>query len=311
MGYRLGMSGEIRDWLTDLCASDPPAARQAGAALTALMTEGAGLGAPAVTAAAPPGPADPVGALDECYQLRLERLTELRRQVAEAATARERTQPRASAAEEELTASSTRQVQALNAFRTRKEVLKARFAAATAQLAIAESLAVLGQDAGQSAAGEPEAGPDLAASVTEAARQLSQIRKEIAREIARELPDRSSAGPPGQPGPPESPDGLMELRVGAPGKEAARFLFAVEPPGTALLTAVLADPAALLQYDEAVSLSGDLLRRVRAGLDPEAGVHAFDRSRDFLDAFFPGRAADIEAAAAALAATASAGKPAR
>ena len=41
MGYLLAMSAEFRDWLADLSVSDPASARLAGAALAALLAEGA------------------------------------------------------------------------------------------------------------------------------------------------------------------------------------------------------------------------------------------------------------------------------
>jgi hypothetical protein len=74
MGYLLRMSAEIHDWLADLQRTDPLAAVLAGEALAALMSEGASLEAPLVTAVADPRPGDLRAALDLSYQVRLEQL---------------------------------------------------------------------------------------------------------------------------------------------------------------------------------------------------------------------------------------------
>ena len=86
--------------------------------------------------------------------------------------------------------------------------------------------------------------------------------------------------------------GLLELRPAVYGD--LRILFAVEPPGTALLIAVLEGRDAVVEhYDEAVRLSSDVLRRVRAGQDPEAAAHVLADADFFLAEFFPGQAAEI------------------
>lgn len=46
------------------------------------------------------------------------------------------------------------------------------------------------------------------------------------------------------------------------------------------------------QYPEAVMTSADILRRVRAGQDPEAATHAYDDIPSLLEAFYPGTAAE-------------------
>ena len=83
----------------------------------------------------------------------------------------------------------------------------------------------------------------------------------------------------------------MELWPGAPWHDDIRILFAVEPPGTALLIAVLEEPEAVEdQYPQAVIASADVLRRVRAGQAPEAATHAYDDPRSLLEEFYPGTA---------------------
>jgi hypothetical protein len=81
-----------------------------------------------------------------------------------------------------------------------------------------------------------------------------------------------------------------------------RILFAVGPSGTALLIAVLEDSGAVRdQYDDAVLLSLDLLRRAEAGQVPEAAACSYDDAQSFLGEFFAADADDVMAAAALLA----------
>jgi hypothetical protein len=91
MGYRLQMSAEIYDWLTELRDSDPPSAALTAQALAALADGGDRLGPPLVTAvAARLSPDDLDSALDRHYQAQLESMNAMRRQVAHAATLRKR-----------------------------------------------------------------------------------------------------------------------------------------------------------------------------------------------------------------------------
>jgi hypothetical protein len=46
VGWRLRMTADARAWLADLAARDPAAARQAGAAVLALLDQGPELGPP-------------------------------------------------------------------------------------------------------------------------------------------------------------------------------------------------------------------------------------------------------------------------
>ena len=164
-----------------------------------------------------------------------------------------------------------------DAFRTRKDTLRARHTAAGVELAIAEAAAAaLGQATGDQ--GEP--GEDLDASVTAAADRLRDITGEIEAELhgsplAEDLSDlRRSAG-------------LMELRPGAPADSDVRILFGIEPAGTALLIAILEGYDAVRDhYEEAVGLASGLLREARAGQDPGAAAHRFGAARAFLDEFF-------------------------
>ena len=96
----------------------------------------------------------------------------------------------------------------------------------------------------------------------------------------------------------------MELRPGAPADGGIRILFAVEPPGTALLIAVLDGRDAVRDhYREAVLLASGVLREARTGpLDQavEPGARTFADAPSFLEEFFPGHADELSTGAAAL-----------
>ena len=291
MSYLLRMSDEIHAWLADLRGSDPPAARSVAQALAALMSEGASLGPPLVMPAADSSaPEELMAALDSSYQDRLERLTAVRRRVAQTAMlvrdlqgrlaeleAAHQAQSQEAAevrqllarmteTERRLMARSQRLQARIDAYRTRKEVLKARYTAARAELLIDELMADPGP------AGE------------EAAARLRDITGQIERVLRRE----------------PWPEGLSELRPEVPDGGEIRIIFAVEPAGTALLIAVLEGRDAVRdQYREAVTLSADVLSQARAGLAPEAAARGYDDPRSFLEEFYPGQAADVQAAAAA------------
>ncbi len=302
MGYRLQMSAEIRDWLADLRDSDPPAALLAGQALAALAEEGERLGPPLVCPADRPGPEDLQGALDRRFQAWLESLTGMRRRVADAVTLRRDIEQQIAGlqsqaagqadqlaelrrllagvteAEGRLTVASQREQARADAFRIRKEVLKAAYTAARAEYLIEEA-------AGQHAGDEGTGSAELSALTAGASGRLRDVTAEIERELGYQAP----AGD------------LLDLRPGAPGDSGIRILFAVEPPGTALLIAVLEGQDAVRDdYLEAVWLSAEVLQRVRAGQAPEAVAHAFAGTRSFLEEFFPGQADEVMRSAAAL-----------
>jgi hypothetical protein len=225
--------------------------------------------------------------------------------------------------ERKLTEESRRQVRQAEAFSTRKEVLKARYLAAQAEAAVPSAFTVGPDDGGIHAdAADPDAAgpeadaddPDAAGPEADAgdpdagdrgqrdeepgaaAARLREVREEIERELAR-VPWAEGAGDL------RPQTGLMQLRPGAPADDDLRILFAVEPPGTALLLAVLEGRDALRDhYDEAVSLSSEVLRLVRDGQRSEETRYGFADPQSFLDEFFPGAASEVEAGAAALAA---------
>ena len=285
MGYRLKMSAEIYEWLAELRDSDPPTAILAAQALTALADSGDRLGPPLVTAVAPRLSANELeSALDQHYQAQLESMTAMRRRVAQAATLRKNIELQltkmepppdpaglrerlaaAIEAEERLTAESQREQMQLDAFRTRKEVLKAAYTAAEAVHLIEQA---------QAAVDDPVRPDDP----TGAAGRLDEITSQIEQEL----------------GPAASAEGLMELRPGAPAEGGIRILFAVEPPGTALLIAVLeGDDAVRDHYRDAVLLASEVLQEARAYRAREETAHAFGDTQSFLEEFFPGRVDEL------------------
>jgi phage shock protein A len=318
------MSGEIHDWLADLHETDPAAALLVGQALAALMREGASLGPPLVVSVAETWPEDLMAALDVSYQHRLDRLQAVRRRAGEAAwlvkdiqdhvdeleSARARLEDRRrraleagrkdeaeqvgrrrAVAERDITKAREllpwlteteawlrtrleRLQRRTDEFRVRNELLKATYVTARAEVQVAEEI---------HAASDP-------GTAAEAAGRLRDVTAEIRQELGR------------QP----LPDGLLELRAdapGAPGDGDIRFIFGLEPPGTALLIAVLEGrEAARDQYRDAVLLSADVLLEARAGQAPEALAHGYDDPQAFAEEFFPGQAAEVDDGAAALAA---------
>jgi hypothetical protein len=318
-GYVLRMPGEIHDWLTGLRGSDQSAALRVVRTLATLMTEGASRGDPLVVSTADSWPWALGEALDRSYQQSLDRLTALHRGEADAttlvrdiqdqlaeleatqakleelhrqaldagkpqqaagqlaavqqhATEARRLLPRMTEARNRLR-EQTQQLQTrTDALRVRKETLKASYAAVRGALQARQAMAALDL-ADDDADRQPE---DIEAISAEEAR-LADITAQMERELGQEA----------------WPEGLMELWPGAPWHEDIRILFAVEPPGTALLIAVLEGPEAVHdQYPEAVMASADMLRRVRAGQAPEAATHAYDDIRSFMEEFYPGTAAE-------------------
>ncbi len=328
-GYALRMSGEIHDWLADLRGSDPPTALRVVQALVTLMEKGASLGDPLVASTADSWPWALMRALDRSYEERLERLTAVRRGEADAATLVKEIQeqvaalqtaqakledlhrraldagkpqeateaagklaaaqqqiaqtrrllPGAIEARHRLGQAAQRLQARTEAWRARKEFLKASYTAASGSQRVREAIAALGladDDADQQ---HDDSGEAISAA---ADARLADLTAQMEREL-------------GQGG---WPEGLMELRPGAPVRSEKNIgiLFAIEPPGTALLIAALEGLDVVEdQFPEAVMASADMLRRVRAGQAPEAAAHAYEDTQSFLEEFYPGNVGDASA----------------
>ena len=320
-GYTLRMSGEIHDWLAGLRSSDSPAAARVRTAVATLMKEGAGLGDPLVTSTAKSWPWTLAEALDRSYQQHLDRLQVLRRGEADATTlsrdiqdqivelesaraklddgyrrALDAGKPQEAAqamtelaaiqqqaaearrllpgvieARRRLAAQNQRLQARAEALRVRKEVLKASFTAAESSLRVHETIAASGLRGDDGDRRQDDSDEEISAAEARLADLTAQMERELGQEAW--------------------PEGLMALRPGALSRDDICILFAVEPPGTALLIAVLEGLEAVAErYWEAVLASADMLRRVRAGQAPEAAAHAYDDTQSFLAEFSPGDA---------------------
>jgi hypothetical protein len=281
-GYQLRMSAEIAGWLADLQRTGADDARAAGQALVALMGAGSALGPPLAVPIAGLEAGDwLMEALDLAYDDRLEQLRELRLRLAGEASGEPagaaQSAPDAGSGQREL-AGQLQQAQAdADAFRIRKEVLKASYVALQSMRKVREAMAEWPQD--DQLAGDREAPESDEARL---------------RDIIAEMQREAGAG--------AAPDGLMELRPGTPGAGSTRIIFAIEPPGTALLIGVAEGLDADENLDpEAARISADVLHSVRAGEDPQASEVGFEDASAFLAEFFPDQAEGIMAGAVALA----------
>jgi hypothetical protein len=280
-GCALAMSGEVHDWLAELHDSDPAAALRVVQALVTLMDKGASLGGPLVAATADSWPWALMQALDRSYQECLDQLAAARRGQADAVTLineiEEASEPAATRqqiaearrllpglieARARLDEATQRLQARVDAWRVRREVLKAGYVAASGGRRVREVMAAMGL-------ADDDADDDGG----------RRDEDEFTAQMERAL---------GQQG---RPAGLMELRPGAPLRADIRVLFAIEPPGTALLIAVLHGLDVVEeQFPEAVMAAADMLRRIREGQAPEAAAHAYADTRSFLQEFYPAAA---------------------
>jgi hypothetical protein len=326
-GYALRMSGEIHDWLADLRDSDPPAAVRVRRALAALMKEGAGLGDPLVASTAQSWSWALAEALDRSYQERLDRLQVVRRgeadatalsrdiqdqltelesaraelddghrraldtrrpqeaaqAVADLATAQRqaaelwRLLPRVLDARRRLAVQGQRLQARAEAFRVQKEVLKVSFTAAESSLRVHEAVAASGLPGDDDGWRPENAGEEISEEIRAAQARLAVATARMERELGHEA----------------WPEDLMALRPGARDRDDICILFAVEPPGAALLIAVLEGLDVVAErYAEAILAAADMLRLVRAGRAPEAAAYSYGDPESFLAGFAPGDAGD-------------------
>src|SRR5258708_6470711 len=228
MSYQLRMHHEIRDWLTGLRDSEPVLARFAGEAVLALIDAGEALGPPLVIPLETVlrQPEDPREALDLSYQRQLEILTKVRCGVADVATSRKRVELQvdsleqqagklasqreeavragrgelaaearareAGGEEERLTLASQRLQAKVEAFRMRKESVKASYTAAEASIAVGRAMAEL-----RAETGEPEETP--AGEASSESVQEPATAAELLREIRDTGPDDSGPVVPPPP----------------------------------------------------------------------------------------------------------------
>lgn len=302
MGRRLRMTAELSDWLAELGESEPPAAAEVGAALVALTTceDPAGL-----AAVGEPAKPDPRQTADLISEQLAENLRLVRRGASDVASARNRAELRlrsrraagadsaelgtleaelATAAQREkhMAQLSDRLQRQVDEFRTAREVAKATYTAAEAQLRVADALADMSEFEEVASAAE-----------------TVKLREGV---LAAETRLRELAGQ-AQPADGPAPD-LLELRADPLGSDT-RILFAVEPADTITLLAVLEGPEAISEHGAAaLSLAGELLTEIRehgwpADVDP---VLLADQAA-LLARFFPADDGAIARRAAVLAST--------
>ena len=280
MGYRLQMSAEIYDWLADLRDSDPSAAALVVRALATLVGTGGYLGLPLVAVVGGQlRPDELPSALEWRYHAWLQSLTRLRRQVAAAATLRKDLERQLA---EQAPETLRKDLERLLAEPEPEEVteLRERLAAAIEEeQRLIEACHQEQLQADTFRARKEVLKASLAVTRVE---QLLDPSGAAARfdEITSMIEPDLDLEPPAE--------GLLELRPGAPADSGIRILFAVEPPGTALLIAVLeGDDAIRDHHREAVDLASEVLRDVRSGQDPEAAARTFDDAQSLLAELLP------------------------
>lgn len=195
------------------------------------------------------------------------------------ATLRERL-PQVTVAEQALARQSYQRQVRTEELRIRKETLKARYTAAEGEGKVARATAALDAGlGGETAPGQGAAPPDSAAAAAQV--KLQAIAAEIEGELRRA----------GQPGRAAGVPALLELRPQVPAEDAGSaaetsILFAVEPPGTALLIAVLDGGNAIQeQRDDAVAAAREVLWQTRSSQDPELAAHCYPDAGSVLAAF--------------------------
>jgi len=193
-----------------------------------------------------------------------------------------------------LTAASQRLKAKVDAFRTRKETLKARYTADEASRSVREAFAALGEDASDLDLPEPEPEHPTGAEPPD----VSEILDAIA----------DLTGTPGDGTWPADrgliPAGMMELRPGAPDDVEVGLLFVAEPADTAVMVAWVADPGGTsAEYHELIPVAADRLAAARSAPPASASAAEFVAydTESFLDEFFPGAETEVEVGAAALA----------
>ncbi len=207
--------------------------------------------------------------------------------------------------EERLTAASQRLQIRVETFRVQKETIKARYTAAEGSEKVRQAFVSMSadisdlQDTGAEDPGTEAGTRSGAASAAAASAAAEAEAGELLQEIRDLTP--SSLGGPGSADADdiELPPGLMELRPGAPDDVRAGLLFAVDPPGPAVLLGWVEDPGGpALGYREVLRIVAGRLAEAQSG-PPPAGTSApaafisYD-PESFLDEFFPGEETEVE-----------------
>jgi phage shock protein A len=299
------MPVQVGEWLADLHGRDPVAAREVAAALVVLMTAEDLPGPPLVTVPVAAEPQDPREALDYRYQQLLAHLQVVRRKLAGIAARRGRAESLLEAMrvdpdvdpavladgerqlaetrqrEEAVTVQARRLADRVDAYRSRKETIKAVYAAAEARARVREAFTELGEplDDGQEVGvqAKPGNGKYEADSAPD--------------ETASDSPDEADA----------------DIRVLAADRLGAdvRILFAPEPTGAVTLLTVLEGREAVdASMSEALDLARELLDEIRsddAAADAPEDWQEFGGTPELLNWLAPESSAAIARRAASLA----------
>ncbi len=196
--------------------------------------------------------------------------------------------------EEKLTLASQRLQAKVEDFRVQKETIKATYTAAEGSQRVRKAFAEMGADASELQETDVEA--DAASGFESTSTAEDWLQQQI-RDL---FPDNSTGDEDVQ-----APPGMMELRAGAPGHPRAGLLFAVEPPGTAVLVSWVEDPGGSSRdYRDAIEAAAARLAIGQASDSPAAtaspsGFISYD-AESFLDEFFPGAETEVEIGAGTL-----------
>jgi DNA-binding XRE family transcriptional regulator len=199
--------------------------------------------------------------------------------------------------EQKLAAASQRLQAKVDAFRVRKETLKATYTAAEASQTVRDAFDELDAEAV-----DQEAMSDGAGLPPEP--EVASPEAEIRQEIRDAESDRLEGAKIEDRGGISAPPGLMELRPGAPGNVRAGLLFVVQSNDTAVLLTYVREPCgSSAEYQEAIRTAAARLPGVQSARPPAcpASFTSYE-SESFLDEFFPGAETEVEIGASALAA---------
>ena len=271
MGYVIRMAPEVGVWLANVRNRDPAAADLIDEAVAALRAGGQSVGPPLVVPLDDDPSLNPRPDLDTAYERQLEMLTRVRRAVATVATSRKRLELQANQLEQQIGKLGDQSRAAMEAGRgDLAEEAGARRGAVQEQLAeLQRQYAGLQAEEGRLAVASQRLQAKVDAfrtrkEATKAAHTAAEAAAEAAwaevvLDDASEDADVASPGTAGArdhalPGPARSSLELSELRPGAPGSSGTRILFAVEPPGSAvLLAAGMKDDWLRAWYTEAIA----------------------------------------------------------
>lgn len=253
MGYMIRMAPEVGAWLATVRDRNPAAADLIDEAVAALRAGGESVGPPLVVRVDDP-PLNARPDLDAAYGRQLERLTRVRRAVADVATSRKRLELAAGQLEQHLAKLADQIRNALETGRAdlaeqageRRRAAEERLAEMRRQHAVMqaeeERLTVASyrlQDKVSSFRTRIEALKTAwaAAGAAAEAAWAEAVIDDASADTEGASPATAGARDPAPPDPARSSLELSELRPGAPGSSGTRILFTVEPPGTAVLLA--------------------------------------------------------------------------